>query len=58
MHDNLVAIIVVKNEYTLGYLKYGDTHIWAEMGSYDVVANSIQRKHLHYLSKYNFYEKI
>ena len=56
MYNQLVAIVVNKGKYTIGYLKYGRTNIWADIGSHDSVFESIKRKHLYYLSKYSFYE--
>jgi hypothetical protein len=58
MYGKLVAIIVQNQQYTVGYLQYGKTKVWADIGSYESVFESIKRKHLHFLAKYSFYEQI
>jgi hypothetical protein len=58
MYGKLVAILIENSQYTIGYLQYGKTRIWADIGSYETVINSIKRKHLYYISKYSFYEQI
>lgn len=55
MQNNLVIIFVKQNENIIGYLKYGKTNLWADIGTYESVFESIKRKHLHFLSKYSFY---
>jgi hypothetical protein len=55
---NLVIIFTKQNENTIGYLKYGNTNLWADIGTYEYVFDSIKRKHLEFLSKYSFYGTI
>jgi len=55
MHSKLVITIVEQNENVIGYLRYGKTNLWADIGTYDSVFQSMKRKHLHFLSKYSFY---
>jgi hypothetical protein len=57
MYGKLVAILVDQSQYTIGYLQYGKTRIWADIGAYETVIKSIKRKHLYYLAKYSFYEQ-
>ena len=57
-HSKLIGHIVLYKDYAIGYLKYGNTRIYAEMGPHKVVWDSIEKKQTFYLSKYSFYEKI
>lgn len=57
MHNKLVAMLVKHENYTIGYLKYGNVNIWSDIGSYDDISKSMKLKHLQYLEKYSFYEQ-
>ena len=49
-------ITIVNNDSNIiGYLRYSGTNIWATVGEYDNVFSEMKKKHLFYLSKYNFY---
>jgi len=49
--------IIIRNEYAIGYLKYGGISIYAEMGPHKIIWESMQEKQLYYKSKYSFYEQ-
>jgi len=57
MHNKLVAMLVKHENYTIGYLKYGNVNIWSDIGSYDEIIESVKHEHLQYLEKYSFYEQ-
>lgn len=56
-HSKLIGHIVLYKDYAIGYIKYGGTRIYAEIGTHREVWDSIDKKQTFYLSKYSFYEQ-